>query len=160
MKARIEEDLKSAMKGGDTSVRDTLRMLKSEIKNSEIESKSELSDDGVIGMVSRGVKKRRESIRMYEQGGRPDLVEKESKEVEILLKYLPEQISEEEIRLKVRDVIGKLDSPDMKQMGKVMKDAMAAVGKNADGALVSRVGTELLQAQAERRASLTLVAGQ
>lgn len=147
MKARIEEDLKSAMKGGDTAVRDTLRMLKSEIKNSEIESRSELSDDGVVGIVSKSVKKRRESIRMYEQGGRQELADKEFREIEILLKYMPEQISEEEIRLRVSEVIGKLDSPDMKQMGKVMKEAMAAVGKSSDGALVSRIVKELLQAQ-------------
>ncbi len=147
MKTRIEEDIKSALKAGDTSVRDTLRMLKSEIKNSEIESRSELSDDGVVGIVSKSVKKRRESIRMYEQGGRQDLVDKESKEIDILLKYMPEQISEEEIRLRVRDVIGKLDSPDMKQMGQVMKDAMAAVGNRADGAVVSKIVKELLQAQ-------------
>lgn len=147
MKARIEEDLKSAMKGGDTSVRDTLRMLKSEIKNREIESRSELDDDGVVGIISKSVKKRRESIRMYEQGGRQELADKESREIDILLKYLPEQISEEEIRQRVSEVIGKLDSPDMKQMGKVMKEAMAAVGKGADGALVSRIVKELLQAQ-------------
>ena len=147
MKARIEEDLKSAMKGGDTAVRDTLRMLKSEIKNSEIESRSELDDDGVVGIISKSVKKRRESIRMYEQGGRQELADKESREIDILLKYLPEQISEEEIRQRVSEVIGKLDSPGMKQMGKVMKEAMAAVGKGADGALVSRIVKELLQAQ-------------
>lgn len=147
MKARIEEDLKSAMKGGDTAVRDTLRMLRSEIKNSEIESKSELDDDGVVGIVSKSVKKRRESVRMYEQGGRQDLADKESQEIEILLKYLPEQISEQEIRLRVNEVIGKLDSPGMKQMGQVMKETMAAVGKSADGALVSKIVKELLQAQ-------------
>lgn len=147
MKARIEEDLKSAMKGGDTSVRDTLRMLKSEIKNSEIESRSELGDDGVVGIVSKSVKKRRESIRMYEQGGRQDLADKESKEIDILLKYLPEQMSEKEIRLRVSEVVGKLDSPGMKQMGQVMKETMAAVGKGADGTLVSKIVKELLQAQ-------------
>lgn len=146
MKSRIDEDIKSAIKAGDTSTRDALRMLKSEIKNSEIAARRELDDDSVIGVIAKGVKKRRESVRMYEQGGRQDLAEKELREIEILQQYLPEQMSEDEIREKVSGVIKKLDSPGMKQMGEVMKSAMKEIGKRADGGAVSKIVKELLQA--------------
>ncbi len=146
MKSRIDEDIKSAIKAGDTSTRDALRMLKSEIKNSEIAARHELDDDAVIGVIAKGVKKRRESVRMYEQGGRRDLAEKETREIEILQKYLPQQMSEDEIREKVSEVIKKLDSPGMKRMGEVMKSAMKEIGKRADGSTVSKIVKELLQA--------------
>lgn len=145
MKSRIDEDIKSAIKAGDTSTRDALRMLKSEIKNSEIAAREELDDDSVIGVIAKGVKKRRESMKMYEQGGRQDLVEKESREIEILEKYLPEQMPEDEIREKVGAVIEKLGSPGMKQMGEVMKSAMKEIGKSADGSVISKIVKELLQ---------------
>ncbi len=146
MKSRIDEDIKSAVKAGDTSTRDVLRMLKSEIKNSEIAARRELDDDSVLGVMAKSVKKRRESLRMFEQGGRQDLVEKESREIEILQKYLPRQMSEDEIRKKVSEVIKKFDSPGMKQMGEVMKSAMKEIGKHADGSAVSKIVKELLQA--------------
>ena len=145
MKSRIDEDIKSALKAGDAPTRDVLRMLKSEIKNSEIAAREELDDDSVIGVIAKSVKKRRESVQMYEQGGRQDLADKESREIEILQKYLPEQMSEDEIREKIGAIIGKLESPGMKQMGQVMKDAMKEIGKRGDGSLVSKIVKELLQ---------------
>lgn len=134
-----------ALKSGDTSTRDVLRMLKSDIINGEIAAGSELDDDGVIGLVAKGVKTRRESVKLYELGGRQDLVDKESREIDILLKYLPEQMSEDEIREKVRAVMEKLGSPGMKEMGQVMKSVMAEIGKRADGSVVSKIVKELLQ---------------
>jgi hypothetical protein len=145
MKSRIDKDIRTALKSGDTSRRDVLRMLKSDIINSEIAAGSELDDDGVIGLVAKGVKTRRESVKLYERGGRQDLVDKESREIDVLLKYLPEQMSEDEIREKVRTVIEKLGSPGMKEMGQVMKSVMAEIGKQADGSVVSKIVKELLQ---------------
>ena len=145
MKSRIDEDIKSAQKGGDASTRDVLRMLKSEIKNSEIAAREELDNDSVIGVIAKSVKKRRESIQMYEQGGRQDLADKEMREIEILQKYLPKQMSEDEIRAKIGAIVEKLDSPGMKQMGQVMKDAMKEIGKRGDGSLISKIVKELLQ---------------
>ena len=147
LKNRINEDLKTALKSGDTAIVGTLRMLKAEIKNREIERRGELDDNDILAAVSNGVKKRRESAEMYEKGGRQDLADKEKLEMAVLLKYMPKQLSEDEIRQKVISHIRQLDSPGMKDMGRVMKTVMADIGKSADGGAVGRIVKELLQAQ-------------
>lgn len=96
LKEKIQEDLKEAMKSGDTLKRDVLRVLDSNIKNVEIEKgkrEEGLSDEEVVGVINKSVKQHRDSVEQYKNGGREDLAEKEQKEIEILSVYLPEQIS-------------------------------------------------------------------
>lgn len=144
LKARIEEDFKAAFKGQDKATVEVLRMVKSEIKNREIEKKTALDETEVLAVISSAIKKRRESVEMFTKGGRPELAEKEQKEVDYLTRYLPVQLGEAEIREKVKAVAAAMGNPDVKQMGQVMKGVMAEIGKQADGAVVSRLVKEVL----------------
>ncbi len=144
LKTRIDEDFKAAFKGQDKLAVEVLRMVKSEIKNREIEKKTALDDTEVLAVLSSAIKKRRESVEMFTKGGRPELAEKEQKEVDYLTRYLPVQLGEAEIREKVKAVAAAMGNPDVKQMGQVMKGVMAEIGKQADGATVSRVVKEVL----------------
>ncbi len=144
LKARIEEDFKAAFKGQDKAAVEVLRMVKSEIKNREIEKKTALDDTEVLAVISSAIKKRRESVEMFTKGNRPELAEKEQQEVEYLTRYLPTQLGEAEIREKVKAVAAAMGNPDIKQMGQVMKGVMAEIGKQADGAVVSRLVKEVL----------------
>lgn len=146
LKERIEGDFKVAFKSQDKFATEVLRMVKAEVKYREIEkgAGAVLGDDEVIAVVSSAIKKRRDAIELYVKGGRQELADKESREAEFLAKYLPAQMGEAELRGKIKAVIGGMGSPSIKQMGQVMKAVMAEVGKQADGALVSRLVKELL----------------
>lgn len=144
LRIRIDEDIKVALKSGDKATTGVLRLLKASVKNREIELRRELEDDELLGVISSSVKKCRESKRLFERGGRQALADKESGEIKILLKYLPQQMSEEGVREIVKSVIARLDSPSLRQMGQVMKAVMAEVGKRADGQLISKIVKELL----------------
>jgi len=127
--------------------RDTLRMLDSMIKNSEIEKKKRedgLSDEEIIEVAFRAIKQRRDSISQYEAGGRKDLAEKEKKEIEILSAYLPEQMSEEAVRAEVKKIISDLGVSTKSETGKVMGAAMARLKGKADGNLVKKIVEEEL----------------
>ena len=150
LKKKILDDLKSAMKEGDTTKRDTLRMLDSMIKNTEIEKMKKeegLSDGEIEEVVSRAIKQRRDSVSQYESGGRKDLAEKEKKEMEILLGYLPEQMSEEEIRETVKKTMEEMGVTDKTQAGKLMGALMGKLKGKADGSLVKKIAEEELGKQ-------------
>jgi uncharacterized protein len=147
LKQKIYSDLKEAMKAGDALKRDTLRMLDSMIKNTEIEKMKKeegLSDAEVIEVLSRAVKQRRDSVEQYEKGGRPELAEKENKEIEIISVYLPEQLSEDKIREIIKEVITTTGASFKADMGKVMGQAMGRLKGQADGNVVKKIVEELL----------------
>lgn len=147
LKDQIKEDLKSAMKAGETEKRDVLRMLDSSIKNTEIEKgkKEEgLSDVEVVEVVGRLVKQRKDSVEQYRNGGREDLAEKEESEVEILSVYMPEQLGEEELKKIVEDVIAETGAQSKADMGRVMGAVMGKVKGQADGTLVKKIVEESL----------------
>lgn len=147
LKEKISTDLKEAMKSGDTLRRDTLRMLESMIKNAEIEKlkKEEgLADAEVIEVLSRAVKQRRDSVEQYEKGNRPELAEKEKKEIEIISVYLPEQLGEDKIREIIKEVITVTGASSKADMGKVMGQAMGKLKGQADGSVVKRIVEEEL----------------
>ena len=144
---RIQDDTKAALLGGDRFVGDTLRNLKAAILNEEVaQGKREtgLSDEEIEKIVAREVKKRNESIAVYEQNGRPELAETERKEAEVLVAYLPEQLSEEKLREIVTAKIAELGVADSKGMGQVIGAVKQQVGNGADGALLARIVKELL----------------
>ena len=145
LKEKIKSDLKDAMKSGDSVVRGVLRLLSSDIKNEEISLKKELTDDDVLKILKKDIKRHKESIEQYKTGGREDLAEQEEKELEILEKYMPEQISEEEIRKIVSDVVKKLGATNVSDFGKVMGIAMKEIGGNVDGSLVGKIVKEKLE---------------
>ncbi|HRY28154.1 MAG TPA: GatB/YqeY domain-containing protein [Candidatus Moranbacteria bacterium] len=148
LKEKITADLKDAMKSGDAKKRDTLRLLDSAIKNTEIEKKKRetgLSDEEIIEVVARSIKQRKDSVAQYEAGGRPELAENEKAEIEILSVYMPEQMSEEKIREAVKEIIAATGMTSKADMGKVMGQAMGKLKGQADGNVVKKIVEEELQ---------------
>lgn len=115
-----------------------------EISEKELEKESQLRDEEIIEVVSSEAKKRKESIEGFGRGNRPDLVEKEKKELEILKKYLPAQLLEEGLKDMVKEAVAKVGAKEMKDMGKVMAELMPKIKGRADGGLVSKIVKELL----------------
>lgn len=140
----LMNDLKDAMKAGDKIRTETLRMLRSQIKNAAIAAGDELSDDDIIAVLGKEAKKRKESIGMYEKGGRRDLAEKETLEYEIISTYLPAQLSEDELKAKIKDVIAETGASGMADVGKVMGVLMPAIKGRADGKLAQQLVKDLL----------------
>jgi hypothetical protein len=148
IKQQILGDLKSAMKAGETERRDVLRMLDSMIKNTEIEKKKRdvgLTDGEIIEVIARAIKQRKDSMAQYSSGGRADLAEKEQKEVEVLMAYMPEQMGEDEVRKIVKEVISETGAEGVANIGKVMGPAMAKLKGKADGNLVKKIVEEELK---------------
>ena len=137
---QIVSDLTAAMKAQDAARTSTLRMVKAAMMNRQIEKGSELDDDDMQKLLRSLVKQRRDSIEPYEKAGRQELVDKEKAEIAVIETYLPQAVSEAEIEQVVTAAIAETGATSMKDMGKVMKAAQAALaGKNADGRLVSEV---------------------
>jgi uncharacterized protein YqeY len=153
LKEKIRLNLNSALKEKRTLEVLVLRQLLAAILNKEKEKRFkakeekdiQLTDEEVIEVISSEAKKRRESIFEFGKGKRQDLVEKEKKELEILEKYLPEQLPEEEIRKLIKEAIEKTDAKEIKDMGKVMAELMPKIKGKADGTLVSKIVKELLE---------------
>jgi len=142
LKQKIFDDMKAAMKEGDATKRDTLRMLDSMIKNTEIEKlkKEEgLNDEEVQAVIARAVKQRRDSAEQYKTGGRDDLAGKEEKEIEILSVYMPAQLSEDKVREIVATIIAETGASSKADMGKVMGAAMGKLKGQADGNVVRKI---------------------
>ena len=145
---QIVSDLTAAMKAQDASRTSTLRMVKAAMMNRQIEKGSELDDD-MQKLLRSLVKQRRDSIEQYEKAGRQELVDKEKAEIEVIENYLPQAASQEEIEQAVAAAIAETGANSMKDMGKVMKAAQAALaGKNADGRAVSEAVKARLSAVA------------
>jgi hypothetical protein len=147
LRKQILEDLKVAMKNGETDIRDTLRVIDSMIKNEEIVQKKReggLDDANTIAIVKRAIKQRKDSAQQFRQGGRDDLAQKEEREIAIVEKYLPLQMSEEEVRAVVKKIVETVGASAKSDMGKVMGPAMKEVGDMADGAIVRTIVEEFL----------------
>lgn len=143
-KDKIEADLIEALKNHDETKLSTLRMLKSAIRNSEIQKQKDLEDADILSIIQNQIKSRRDSITLYKQGHREELARIEENEIEILVKYLPEQISENEIRLKVSEIITQTGATSMQDMGKVMGQIIQELKGKADPSLVSQIVKETL----------------
>ena len=137
LKDQLNESMKTAMKARDNLRLSAVRMVRSTIKNREIDSKVELDDQGIIEVISTLVKQRRESIRMYREGNRPDLVEREESELAILQEFLPAQLSAAEIGDLIDRAIAETGAQSAKDMGKVMKALAPLTAGKADGKIVS-----------------------
>jgi len=145
LKERITQDLKDAMKSKDQVRVRTLRMILTTIRNIEVEKMKETTDEDVIDALQKEAKKRREAIEQYEKAGRNDLADEERKELSVIEEYLPEQMSEEEIKELAKEIINQVGASTVKDLGKVMKEIMPKVKGRADGKLVNRIVRELLQ---------------
>jgi uncharacterized protein YqeY len=146
LREKIPQDLKEALRGKRELELSVLRMLQSSIKNKEIEKqKKELSDEEVIEVVGAEVKKRKEAATEFEKVNRQEAADREKAEIEILMKYMPAQLSEDEIRAKVKKAVAEAGADGIKDLGKVMKIIIPALKGKADGAVVNRIVREELE---------------
>jgi len=141
---KITKDLTEAMKAKDTFRTSVLRMLKSALKNEEINKKSPLTDDEVLAIIKKQVKTRKDSMNEYASYNRMDLVDSLQKEIDILNEYLPEELSDEELEKIVKETITKVKAESIKQMGMVIKTISSEYGARCDMAKVSKLVKERL----------------
>ena len=139
----IKQDLKQAMLEKNNLVRDTIRMFLSEVQRYEIDNKEEVDDTKALQIINKMIKQRNDSISQFRDGGRDDLADKEQSEVDILSKYKPAQLSEEEVAVKVNEAIEQSGASSMQDMGKVMGQLKSLAG-SADMGLISKLVKEKL----------------
>ena len=136
--------MKEAMKSKDSVKLGTVRGVISAVKNQEIDLKKELSEEEILTIVSREVKKRKEAAVLYEKGNRPELKDKEIEEMKILQTYLPEQVSEKDLRRRIQEVIAETGAEGMKDFGKIMKTLVPEFKGKADNAVIKELANEYL----------------
>lgn len=149
LKQRIHDEMKAALLGGDRFVGETLRNLKAAILNEEVASGKRdegLDDDEIEKVIAKEIKKRTESARLYRENDRLDLAEPEEKEIQVLSAYLPEQMSEEDLRGLIEKKIAELDATGPQMMGQVIGAVKATAGNTADGALIAKFVKDALNA--------------
>lgn len=135
---RIHQDMIAAMKARQEPRLTTLRMIKTALKNKEIDKRAPLDDAESMAVLNTMIKQRRESIEQFTKGNRPELAEKEAAEITLIEDYLPKAVSGEEIEAKVKETLAEMGSPTIKDMGAVMKQVMAKfVGARVDGKAVN-----------------------
>jgi len=144
LKEHITEDMKQAMKERNKLKLDAIRMLRGAIRNREIEKQTELDDDGVLQVLANQVKKRKDSIEQFRDAGRMDLVERESEQLQAIEIYMPQQLSLEEIKELIDEVITDTGANSMRDMGKVMSTIMPHIQGRADGKEVNQMVREKL----------------
>jgi uncharacterized protein YqeY len=140
----LQNDVKRAMKAGDTLVRDTLRLVISELKRREVDLGRDLEPDEELAVVTKAVKRREDSVAQYHSAGRTDLADRERAEIEVVRRYLPAVLGEDETRAVVQETITAVGATSKKDLGQVMKAVMAAHRGTVDGKTVQRLAAELL----------------
>ncbi len=143
LKAKLMEDLKTSMKNKDILRKNTITMVRAGIKQVEVDERIELDDEAIIQLISKQLKEKRNAIVEFKKGNRDDLVQQAEDEIDVLLEYLPKQLTEDELTEIVREVIEAGDYT-MKDMGKIMKDVMPKIQGKADGKMVNEVVRKIL----------------
>ncbi|MBP1961463.1 GatB/YqeY domain-containing protein [Paenibacillus aceris] len=141
---RLNEDMKQAMKSQDKFKLSVIRMVRSTIKNSEIDLKRSLDDNEVLDVLTREIKQRKDSLQEFTKAGRDDLAENLKAELVILAEYMPQQLSEEEVKAIVQQTIQQIGASSKADMGKVMTALMPQVKGRADGKLINQLVQQLL----------------
>lgn len=141
---KISEDYKTAFKAKDTVAVETLRLLKAALTHKEKETGNALSEAEVLAVLKKLAKQYRDSIESFEQAERPDLSEHEKQQLEVLTRYLPEEMSESEIRAKVSEMLAAMSAEEKTNLGKVIGAVMKATAGKAPGELVKKIVSELL----------------
>lgn len=144
LKERLMADLKDAMKNKDKLRKDVITMVRAAIKQKEVDERVELDDADIENIISKQLKEKKSSIEEFKKGNRQDLVDQTNAEIEILLKYLPEQLSDEELKEIIKNVIDENEITSMKDIGKLMKNVMPLIKGKADGKQVNIIAKELL----------------
>ncbi|MEA3523553.1 MAG: GatB/YqeY domain-containing protein [Campylobacterota bacterium] len=144
LRVQIKDDIKTAMKAKDVEKRNALRLLDSAMKQIEIDERRELSDDDVNAIIIKQIKQRRDAASQYKDANREDLREKELAEIAFYEPYLPAQLSDEELKARLQDIITQVGATSMKEMGKVMGMAKNSIGSQADGKRINECVKSLL----------------
>jgi len=144
LKKRLLEDMKAAMRDKDVIRKNTIQMARSAVLQVEKDNKITLDDDGIIEILAKEVKKRRDSVPAYEESGRQDLVDNLKLEIDVLLQYLPQQLTEEELEVIVKDVIQETGASSVKEIGKIMKLVLPKVKGRADGKMINQIAKKYL----------------
>jgi uncharacterized protein len=138
LEERLIDEMKDALKSGDKLRLSTIRMIRSAVKNREIELMRKLDDEDIFKVIQGMVRKGEESAEQFQAGGRPELVEKERKEIEVLRSFLPQPLTQEEAYKMIDEAIRETQSSTLKDLGKVMKAVMPKLGGKADGKLINQ----------------------
>ncbi|MCI5643355.1 GatB/YqeY domain-containing protein [Peptoniphilus sp. SGI.035] len=144
LKERLMADLKEAMKSKNKLRKDVITMVRAAIKQKEVDERVELNDSDIENIISKQLKEKKSSIEEFKKGNREDLVKQTNDEIEILLEYLPEQLSDEELKEIIKKVIDENEITSMKDIGKLMKIVMPLIKGKADGKQVNVIAKELL----------------
>ena len=148
LRNRLDEELKAAMRSSDAMRRDSLRMVLAAVQRAEKEGKHELADDEMVGILTRELKVRRESVDTFRAGGREDLVAKEEAAIAVVSEFMPQPLSETELKVLVEQAIAETGAASPRDMGKVMGWISPKTRGRADGRVVSQLVTQLLAARA------------
>jgi uncharacterized protein YqeY len=144
LKETLLEDMKTAMREKDTLKKNAIQMVRSAILQVEKDSRVTLDDDSIIDVIGKEVKKRRDSLSEFEKSGRQDLIDNLKTEIDVLMQYLPEQLSEEELEKIVKQAIQDTGASSMKDIGKVMQAVMPNVKGRADGKIINQIIKKIL----------------
>jgi len=144
LREQINNDIKTAMKEKNNSVRDALRLLSSAMKQIEVDERKELTDDDIIKIIQKQVKQRYDAMTQYKNAGREDLYDQEASEAVIFEAYLPQQLSDEELESALRAIITEVGATSIKEIGKVMGAASKTLGSKADGKRINECAKNIL----------------
>lgn len=144
VKDKLQEDLKTAMREKDTVRKNVVQLIKAGVLQYEKDNKTTLDDEGVLGVIAKQLKQRRDSLPDYEKSGREDLIAQLKREMELLMEYLPAQLTHEELVEIVKDAIAKTGASSIKDMGKIMAAVMPQTKGRADGKEINLIARELM----------------
>ena len=145
LKDRLMEDLKASMKNKNSIRKNTITMVRAAIKQIEVDQRTELEDEQILEIISKQLKEKRNALEDFKKAERQDLIDLTEEEINILLEYLPKQLSDEELRQIVIKTIDELKAKDLKDMGKIMKSIMPKIKGKADGGRVNKIVREILK---------------
>lgn len=145
LKEKLLEDLKVAMKEKDVNKKNAVQMVRTAILQIEKDKGIEVSDSQILDIIAKEIKKRKESLVDFEKAGREDLIKKVNEEISAIEGYLPKQLTDEELEIKIKEIITEVGATSMKEMGLVMKKAKETIGASADGKRINEKVKEMLQ---------------
>ena len=145
LKVKLMEDLKVSMRNKEKLKKNVVTLIRSAIKQREVDERVELDDAAILDIISKQVKQKRDSITEFKKGNRDDLVDQTQQEIDILIEYLPPQLSEEELEVIVKTAIDEVGASSMKDMGKIMGKVMPQIKGKADGSLVNKIAIKYLK---------------
>lgn len=144
LKEQLVADLKQSMKDKDTIAKSAITLVRAAILQVEKDERRELSEDDIVGIISKQVKQRKDALIDFQKANRQDLIDQTEREIEVLTEYLPQQLSEEELKVIVLDAINEVGATSMKDMGKIMGIVMPKIKGRADGGMVNKIVKENL----------------